>query len=227
MKVGYKKLGLVLGAVAAVALMPARVDAQMVRYSPIFWSFEAGGGMTIPMGDLADNSKSGGSMALGAGYFLNPRLALTGQGGLSFMGDTDAAATAAPELKIWTFMGGIEYHFADPTGNLLFAMDLGLGGGTFDTKVFTVSDFPSAGASTSGNFQKTRMAASGGLKLGYNFARHSATGVPMVTLYIDAAFQAIFLDETDTQLFAALNGMQPFGTAMLIPVTAGLRVNIP
>jgi hypothetical protein len=50
MKVGYKKLGLVLGAVAAVALMPARADAQFVSYSPIFWSFEASGGMAPALG---------------------------------------------------------------------------------------------------------------------------------------------------------------------------------
>ena len=118
MKVGYKKLGLVLGAVAALALMPARADAQFVRYSPIFWSFEAGGGIAIPMGDLSDNAGSGASIQLAGSYFLNPRFALRAQGGLNLLGSSDTAPID-PDLQIWTFMGGFEYHFSDPMSDLL------------------------------------------------------------------------------------------------------------
>lgn len=227
MKVGYKKLGLVLGAVAALALLPAKADAQMVRYSPIFWSFDASGGIAIPIGDLSDNTSSGASFALGASYFLNPRLALRAEGGLNVMGESDTASGTDPDLQIWTFTGGIEYHIADPTGNLLFSFDVGVGGTTFDSGLFTVNDFPSTGASTSGNFSKTRLAATGGLKVGYNFARHGETGVPMATIFLNADVDVLFSKDSDTELYAAFNGQQPFGTALLIPITAGLRVNIP
>ncbi|MFV1986334.1 MAG: hypothetical protein ACC682_03595 [Gemmatimonadota bacterium] len=226
MKVGYKKLGLVLGAVVALAIMPARADAQMVRYSPIFWSIDGGAGIAIPLGDLSDNASSGATFALGASYFLNPRFALRVDGGLSLMGKSDAA-TADPDLQIWNFLGGFEYFIADPTGSLLFSFDLGAGGATFDTGVFTVNDFPTVGATTSGNFSKTVFAAQGGLKLGYNFARHAQTGVPMATIYINGDFHLMFLDESDTALFASYNNASPFGTVFLIPVTAGIRINIP
>ena len=226
MKVGYKKLGLVLGAVAALALMPARADAQMVRYSPIFWSIDGGAGIAIPIGDLADVSSSGVSFALGASYFLNPRLALRADGGLTLLGESDLAASD-PNLQVWNFLGGIEYHIADPTGGLLFAFDLEAGGATFDTEIFTVADYPTTGATTSGNFSQTVFAAQGGLKLGYNFARYAQTGVPMATIYINADFHVMFLDEDHTDLFAAFNGTTAFGTSMMIPVTAGIRINIP
>ena len=229
MKVGYKKLGLVLGAVVALALMPARADAQMVRYSPIFWSFDVGGGYAIPLGTLSDNMKAGPSLALGASYFLNPRLALRAEGGLSWMGDTDAveARGADPQLQIWTYTGGIEYHISDPTGDLMFTVDFGVGGATFDSKVFTVNDYPTVGASTTGTFNKTRMAIDGGLKVGYNFARHAATGVPMATIYLKADANVIFTKNVDTALWSALNSAQPFGTGLLLPITAGIRVNLP
>ena len=226
MKVGYKKLGLVLGAVAALALMPARADAQLVRYSPIFWSFDGGAGIAIPIGDLANVSSSGASFTLGASYFLNPRLALRADGGMSLLGE-GSNTTIDPELQVWNFLGGIEYHLADPTGDLLFAFDLEAGGATFDSNIFTVSDYPTVGSTTSGNFSQTVFAAQGGLKLGYNFARYEETGVPMATIFINADFHLMFLSEDQTELIAAANGEQPFGTSMLLPITAGIRINIP
>jgi hypothetical protein len=121
----------------------------------------------------------------------------------------------------------MEYHVADPTGNLLFAFDLGLGGVTFDTQVFEVSDFPNAGDSSTGAFSKTYLAAQGGVKLGYNFARHARTGTPIVTIYVNGDFHWMFSKKEDTGRIAALNGVQPFGSTYTLPVTAGLRFNIP
>ncbi|MDH3733093.1 MAG: outer membrane beta-barrel protein [Gemmatimonadota bacterium] len=226
MKVGYKKLGLVLGAVAALALMPVRADAQFVSYSPIFWSFEGGVGIAIPTGDLADNASSGVSFAMGGSYFLNPKLALRAEGGLSLMGGADTAPSD-PNLQIWTYMGGLEVHIADPMNDLLFAFDITAGGATLDTEIFTVSDFPSAGASTIGSLSKTVFAASLGVKLGYNFARSASTGVPLATIYINGDFNRMFLSSDDTALFAAYNGTSAFGAIYMIPVTAGIRLNIP
>ena len=94
MKVGYKKLGLVLGAVAAFALMPVRADAQFVSYSPIFWSFEGGAGIAIPMGDLSDNTSSGISLWIGGAYFLNPRFALRVELSVSV-------------LAVWALLGAV------------------------------------------------------------------------------------------------------------------------
>jgi len=226
MKVGYKKLGLVFGAVVALALLPARADAQIVSYSPVFWSIEGGGGIAIPMGDLGDVSSSGPAFTLAGSYFLNPRLALRAEGGLDLMGESDTAASD-PDLQIWHFLGGIEYHITDPTGTLMFAVDVLAGGATFDTEHFTVSDYPGTGDSTFGSFSKTFFAAGAGLKLGYSFARHAETGVPIATIYVNGDFHYMMTKKEDTALFAAYNGVPAFGASYSIPVTAGLRLNIP
>ena len=226
MKVGYKKLGLVLGAVAALALMPARADAQFVSYSPIFWSFEASGGVAIPMGDLKDNAGSGASVAIGASYFLNPRFALRADGSIDFLGKA-SGAPSDPSLQVWHFLGGFEYHIADPTGNLLFAIGAGAGGVTFDTKVFQVQNYPSTGATTTGSFDQTFFAAKGGLKLGYNFARQAQTGTPIASIFINGDFHLMFAKKDKSQIFAAYNGQQPFGTVYAVPITAGIRINVP
>ena len=226
MKVGYKKLGLVFGAVVALALLPARADAQIVSYSPVFWSIEGGAGIAIPMGDLADVSSSGVAFTLAGSYFLNPRLALRAEGGLDLMGEGDAAPTD-PDLQIWHFLGGIEYHITDPTNQLMFAIDVMAGGATLDSEFLTVQDFPEVGGSTMGSFSQTVFAAGAGVKLGYSFARHAETGVPIATIYINGDFHYMLTDEEDTELFAAFNGVSPFGATYSIPVTAGLRLNIP
>ncbi len=226
MKVGYKKLGLVFGAVAALALLPTRADAQFVRYSPIFWSFEGNAGVAIPLGDLDDVSGAGVSFGAAASYFLNPRFALRAEGSLDVMDKGDNVALD-PDLNVWHYTGGFEYHIADPTGGLLFAFDLGLGGVTFDTNTFQVSDFPNTGDTATGSFNRTYIAANGGLKLGYNFARHAGTGVPLATIFIQGDLHVMFADEDDTRMFARLNSAQPFGTVYSVPITGGIRFNLP
>lgn len=227
MKVGYKKLGLVMGAVAALAILPARADAQVVRYSPIFWSFEGNGGIAIPLGDLSDVASSGPSFGIAAGYYLNPRLVLRAEASVDLLGEGDGVVSD-PSLQVWHYTGGLEYHIADPTQNLLFAFDIGVGGTTFDTDVFTVMDYPNSGDTTTGNFSNTYLATNAGLKVGYNFWRHSQTNVPMATIFLQGDFHLMFADEDNTEAFAALSGQTSgFGTVYEVPITAGIRFNIP
>jgi len=75
MKDVFRKLVLVVGAMAAFAFLPTRAEAQS-PYSPMFWSFEGGVGMAVPMGEIADAAEAGPSFSGAASYFLRPRLAL-------------------------------------------------------------------------------------------------------------------------------------------------------
>jgi len=228
MKVGYRKLGWVLGAVVAVALLPVRAEAQFVRYSPVFWSFEGSAGLALPMGGLGDTAESGPSFRLAASYFLNPRFALRAEGGIDLMGTAGTTTATDPDLQVWHFTGGFEYHLTDPTSNTMFAFDLGLGGASFDTGIFTANDFPTTGANQTGAFQNTYMAAKGGLKLGYNFARHGGSGTPIATIFVQGSLHLIFADEDETARYASLaNNTSGFSTAMQVPITAGIRFNIP
>jgi hypothetical protein len=236
MMVGYKKLGMVLGAVAVLALLPTRADAQFVRYSPVFWAVEGGGGITLPVGDLGDVADPGLTLGLAGSYFLNPRFALRVEGGLSFLGAADGAQGGVdPDLSLWSFTGGFEYHITDPTSSTFFTFDLGAGGATFDTDVFSVNGVvcdprcsSSTGARSTGNFDNTYFALNGGLQVGYNFAPHGQTGTPMGTIFIGADITLIFADEIDSSLISALYGQSAgFGTVYAIPITGGLRLNIP
>ncbi|MDX1579462.1 MAG: hypothetical protein R3266_13330, partial [Gemmatimonadota bacterium] len=119
---GYKKLGgLILGAVALLALLPAAADAQFIRYSPIFWSFDGRGGIALPIGDLEDVADAGATVGAGLAYFLNPRFALRIDGNASFLGGKDAvgseAGSSAPDLRAFDFVGGFEVHLTDPSSS--------------------------------------------------------------------------------------------------------------
>lgn len=226
MKVGYKKLGLVLGAVVALALLPARADAQFVRYSPVFWSFEGSAGIALPMGDLNDVADSGASFQGAVAYFLNPSFALRAEGGLNILGDDLVGIGGEdPAFRIWTVMGGFEYHITDPTSNGTVAIDFGAGLGIFDTDFYSISS--GGGGSTTQAFNQSYFAANGGLKLGYNFARHSQTNTPIVSLFIQGDVDVIFADDQDTAVLASASGQSGFGTTILVPIRAGLRFNIP
>lgn len=232
--VGYKKLGMALGAVAALALLPTRADAQFVRYSPVFWAVEGNGGVMLPLGDLGDVADPGLTLGLAGSYFLNPNFALRVEGGLSFLGPADGGGVD-PDLTMWAFTGGFEYHITDPGSTTFFTIDLGAGGVTFDTDVFSVDNVTcdprcttSTGARSTGNFDNTYFALNGGLQVGYNFAPHGDTGTYMGTIFIGADITIAFANEDDSSLLTALYGNNAgFSSAYAIPITAGLRLNVP
>jgi len=244
MMVGYKKWGVVLGAVALLATMPSKADAQFVRYSPIFWSFDVSGGVAIPVGALADVAKLGGTAGIGLAYFLNPRFSLIAEGSFDFMsgksGSNNFSSSdgAGPDLRAWHYTAGFEYYITDPVSDLLFSFDLGAGGVTYDTDRFTVTGVdcsnpatacisPAPGATTSSTYDQTYFAVNGGLTLGYNFSRTGANNIPMVTVFIAADAQVGFGKKEDSRALAAGYGVEPFGTSIIIPVTLGIRINIP
>lgn len=228
MMLGYKKWGAVLGAVALLAVMvPAKAEAQFVRYSPIFWSIEGSAGYAIPTGTLSDVADGGVKVGIGGAYFLNPRLALRADGSVNLLKAKDS--TSGPEVDVWHISGGLEYHITDPVGNFAAIVDVGAGVDLFDTDRFSINDFPTTGSTTSTTFEDTRFAVNGGVKLGYNFARHSRTGTPMVQIWVGARAHVAFMDEDDLgyRALATLYSTSTSSTLVRIPVEGGLRINIP
>jgi len=242
MMVGYKKWGVVLGAVALLATMPSKADAQFVRYSPIFWSFDVGGGVAIPVSGVNDVAELGGTVGMGLAYFLNPRFSLIAEGSFDWMGGKSGSNFSSsdgtgPDLRAWHYTAGFEYYITDPMSDLMFAFDLGAGGVTYDTDRFTVSGadcsdpsgpcISAQGASTTSTYDQTYFAVNGGLTLGYSFSHTGANNVPMVTVFIAADAQVGFGKKEDSRALAAGYGVEPFGTSVIIPVTLGIRINIP
>lgn len=241
MMLGYKKLGgVVLGAVALLTLLPAAADAQFIRYSPIFWSFEGRGGYTIPVGDFSDVADAGPSVGAGFAYFLNPRFALRVDGGLDLFQDKDDAVSGGPAPKIdqWRYFGGFEVHLVRPTEETdgkgasgakrgaMVTLNVGVGGVTYNSDQFIVEDFdgttnqPSPGFTTRAAFQDTYFGLNGGLRLGINAGS-------VVTIFVGGDVHVAFVEEEDTAPLAALFGQQPIGTLVSIPLQGGLRFNLP
>lgn len=240
--VGYKKWGVVLGAVALLATMPSKADAQFVRYSPIFWSFDVGGGLAIPVSGVNDVAELGGTVGMGLAYFLNPRFSLIAEGSFDWMGgksgsNFSSSDGAGPDLRAWHYTAGFEYYITDPMSNLLFSFDLGAGGVTYDTDRFTVDGvdcsnpdvacITAPGARVTSTYDQTYFAANAGLTLGYSFSQTGANNVPMVTIFIAADGHFAFGTEGDSRALAAGYGVEPFGMSIIIPVTLGIRINIP
>lgn len=229
--VRYKKLGLVLGAVMMLALMPARADAQFIRYSPIFWSFDVHAGVELPMSDLGDVTKAGFTVGGRAAYFLNPRFALVAKGNVGFLGGESTAGGrfeggVGPDMTLWHYTGGFEGHLSDPVSDLLAVITVTAGGASFDSDQFVVEAADGTRITQSG-FNQTYFALHGGFTIGYNFSRTGANNVPVVSIFLSADANLIFGDEDDTTALAAGAATTPWGTMFTIPLTAGFRINVP
>jgi len=217
MKDVFRKLVLVVGAMAAFAFLPTRAEAQS-PYSPMFWSFEGGVGMAVPMGEIADAAEAGPSFSGAASYFLRPRLALRVEGAFDMLG---TKGSVDPNFQIFHVTGGIEYHLTDPMGSTSVAVDFGLGASTVDTDPIQLPD--RSVVLVNGSY----LSANAGIRAGLNFARHAETGVPMVTLFAQAELRYADSDAEATAAYGELNGRSGFNSIMEFPLSVGLRVNFP
>ena len=130
MKDVFRKLVLVVGAMAAFAFLPTRAEAQS-PYSPMFWSFEGGVGMAVPMGEIADAAEAGPSFSGAASYFLRPRLALRVEGAFDMLG---TKGSDRPELSDLPCDGRDRISPDGSDGKRTsVAVDFGLGASTIDT----------------------------------------------------------------------------------------------
>lgn len=232
MMLGYKKLGgVILGAAALFVLLPATADAQFVRYSPIFWSFEGRGGVAVPLGDLGDVVDAGPTVGAGLAYFLNPRFALRLDGNIDFFQAKDGEATSGgpePDMTVWRYGGGFEVHLTDPsTSKGMVTLHAGLGGVTYNSQDFTVENFDAQTGQVSPGttsreaaLEDTYFAVNGGLRLGLNAGQ-------AVTIFVGGGIHVGFLEEEDTAAIAALFGVPPFDSGVSVPLEGGIRVNVP
>ena len=231
MKVGYRKLGPALAAatVLVLALSPASAQAQSDRYTPMFWSFEGGAGMASPMGDLADMTESGPSFTVGASYFVSPRIAIRAEGAVDLLPTKlpEGFTGDDPDFQMWHMTGGIEFHVVDPMGSTTVAVDLGLGASTLDSDPFLVQDYPMPDIRTIGLLNGSFLAANAGAKVGFNFARHAESGVPLVTLFAQADLRVVWSRAESTAVYTALNDLPGLSTMMVVPLSAGMRINLP
>ncbi|MFQ5688992.1 MAG: hypothetical protein ACE5HQ_01805 [Gemmatimonadota bacterium] len=217
---GYRKLGVYLGAVAVFALLPSAANAQVLQYSPIYWSFDVRGGVTVPVGDLDDVMDSGATIGAGLAYFLNPRLALRLDGNVDFLQAGSATNPGAPDMNIYRIMGGLELHLVDPSSSdVSLSVNLLAGAATLDSDEFSF-DRPDGTKILAAQLNETYFTFDGGVRLGVNASQ-------WVNIFVGGDVNVIFGDSDDSAFMAEFFGVDPFDTIVTIPIQGGIRINFP
>lgn len=206
-----KLVGLVLG-LALVTGLPAAVDGQS-RFT-----FEGGGGVSIPVGPLNDMASVGSSLSGSIGYRLIPRLAFRLDFAANFLEGINSSENgiAGPDLNLYQYTGGFEFEFTDPRHSKWHViLNAGAGATTFDTDEFTLNGVDQ-------DFTESYFTTNAGLGIGYEVSSD-------VDLFFKIQWYVAFTDEEDTAIFSEINPLidpEGFETASVIPVTLGFRIKI-
>lgn len=213
----YKKFGAALGAIAlAFALTLTAVDTAQAQQEP--WvNMEGHAGIAIPMGDLADVVDAGPAGGLGFGYYISPRVSVRGDAGLDVLSGVDVTGGSAADIRLWHLNGGLDFELTNPETSSFSAI-VNVGGG------FTIFDSDrifDAGSGLNIGLNEMYPSVNGGLKLAFELNED-------FDFFVGGQAHMVFADEEDTDRVAGIvPGAEAFDTAVSIPVTAGLRVNLP
>lgn len=208
---GTRVVGAGLAVLVSMLLWPGVARAQ--------WSVDAGGGVAIPVADLADLEDPGPAFGGAVAYRFHPRVAVRVGGGFDFLSGAEREdGEAAPDMTVSHYNAGIELLLTPPEESRFRAsIHAAAGGSSFDTEVFRVPGEP---VRDQDDFFETFFTAAGGIQL--------ATEVrPNVSLLLRGEWQLVFSDEQKTvRLAGLLGGDQGFDTLSVVPVTLGVRVRL-
>lgn len=208
---GKRTLGLGLAAVALILALPAGARAQ--------WAVDAGGGIAVPVADLADLEDPGPAAGAALSYRVHPRVAVRIGGGFDFLSGADLGdGESAPDMTVSHYAGGVELFLVSPDdGRFQASIHAGAGGSSFDTEVFRAPGEPS---DEQDDFFETFFTAAGGIQLGAEVREN-------VSLLLRGEWQLVFSDEEKTVRLARLvGGSEGFDTLSVLPVTLGVRVRL-
>lgn len=175
-------------------------------------------GPSIPVGDLADLTTTGFAVRADGNYWLSDLFAVGLDAGVDVLSNNDEDSRISADTRLWQY--GIQ-AVVKPTANdakwNILAIG-GVGGTTFDTDSF-VSD--PDGDATFEDFRETYLRVNGEVDVSYRFNDD-------VSLGVRSGVVVVFADEDDTAVFARGNpGVDPFDTAVTIPITVALNVRLP
>lgn len=198
---------------AALAFLPSQLDAQQLdpdlQDRDLNLSVRAGSSM--PAADLAEITNDFGT-ALGAELALplNQRVSLTVDGNLDMF---DGATVAIPNMRLWHYGAGVNVETTPVRNPWSVIISGGVNATTWDSDTFDPTD-------DSGDFTETYLGLNGGVQVGYEINES-------VDVALRAASYVTFADEEDTEALTSLNGAEPFGTAVTVPLTAQVSIDIP
>jgi len=191
------------------------------------WHLDLRAGAAVPTGDLTDVTDPGPHVGLGFGYRIFERLGISVDLGLEALQGTtlsdpvggEEGRVETPDLRIWHFDAGGEVALLDPGG----PWDLGLlvagGIARFDSDL--VEPGFVGGPQSGGrpiDLSETYPSLRGGVRLGRRVG-------PSLDLFVGASAYVRFADEEDTAVLTDLDeGIEPFGTVLSLPLSAGVRL---
>jgi hypothetical protein len=207
--------------IAAVILcLPSVASAQSARFF-----IDGAGGVALPTGELNKLVNAGPTVGLEIGYRLTDRLALRLNGDVQdFVGASlSGSVTRGPDMRVSHYAAGFQANLLrsrnyDLTGKRWqLVADVGLGLARFSSDKFRSLDDQSIEC----EFGHTYFAAQGGVRLAYVPTRR-------LSVYIGGKALQAFTRKEHTTVLAAIDPdrLQPFGSALTLPITAGLSVKI-
>lgn len=187
---------------------------------------EAQTGVAVPIGAFRRFARYGAVAGLDVGYRATSAVTLHVTGsyvrsqGASVPTGVFEASLQEPGLKRWNALVGIESRLFSPAPDKDLWVTLDLGGGLAH---LSSVPFLEPGSTTAQTFAHTYPQAQGMLRL-----RYDPPDQPRLAFFVGAGARVLFAKQADTMMLTALDPsvLQPFGTALTVPVTFGLRVGI-
>lgn len=194
-----KVLLVILGLFIFTGFFASDSNAQtrtVVRYGQ-FWTISPMGGFMLPLGEFADQYKASGRIGLDIGYTVNKETALYANFGYNFLSTKDPNG---PSTSYISYTVGPRYHFRNPKLSSSFFLEAGVGGYTFNSDAYTITD-PS-GTSTS------NIDASSDTKLGVNAGIGADVNLgKTIDLLVKGKYHTIFREGGTSSFFSVDAGL--------------------
>lgn len=175
-----------VGAVVAAALVllgPSVGQAQE-------FGADAGGGISLPSGDLAEAWSAGPSFGLGFKAGVSDRVAVRVDGNMALNEGHTFGPNRVPDLTQYRYTGGIEIRFTNTRAPSLFTT-VGIGGGA---TTMVTDDYRLPGGQVT-DFNHIYPTGYGALRLGYRVSERVAFSLRLRTWLT-------LMDEEDSRDFA-------------------------
>jgi hypothetical protein len=202
-------------ALLAIALLIAAPAANAQEAGQI--SLEGHAGVGIPAGQMWDLTDPSGSFGGTLAWHFHPNWALRGDFDAILLNDgkDEFDVILSPPMDLIYFGGGFEVNFGRPIWqDVPFTFSVNVGAGVMSMNVDETFDAGHPAAA----FDERYFTLNGGARLGYQVSNR-------LNIFAQGQSYLIIADENDTQVFMdPVAGIEPFDTAWVVPVTAGVRL---